>query len=83
MGSSREQSTADCQMVHGSHQECGTDGEAVTMIQVLQQLAQAKICIGFPWILEYGISVLKNTDGVSVHIIALTLTIWAQKRLLA
>lgn len=83
MGSQREHSTADCQMVHGRCQECGADGEAVNMIQVQQQLEQAKIHMGFPWLLEYGINVLGNADGVSVHIIALTLTIWTQKRLLA
>lgn len=83
MGSQKEHSTADCQMVHGRRQECGADGEAVNMIQVQQQLEQAKIHTGFPWLLEYGISVLRNADGVSVHIIALTLTIWTQKRLLA
>ena len=78
-GSRKEHSAADCQMVHGRHQECGTDGEAVNMFQVLQQLEQ----VGSPWILEYGVSVLKNTDGVSIHIIALTLTIWTPKSLLA
>lgn len=81
MGSQREHSTADCQMVHGRRQEHGADGEAVNLFQVLQQLEQAEIHTGSPWILEYGVSVLKNTDGVSIYIIDLTLTIWTQKRL--
>lgn len=75
MGSQKEHSTADCEMVHGRRQECGTDGEAVNMIQVQQQLEQAKIHTGLPWLLEYGIRVLRNADGVSEHIIALILTI--------
>lgn len=81
MGSQKEHSTADCQMVHGRHQKCGADGEAVNTFQVVQQLEQAEIHTGSPWILEYTVSVLKNTDGVLIHIIALTLTIWTQKRL--
>lgn len=52
MGSRKEQSTADCQMVRGRRQECA-DGEAASVIQVLQPLEQAKIHTGFPWILEY------------------------------
>lgn len=35
MGSREEHSAADCQMVHGRHQECGADGEAVNTLQVL------------------------------------------------
>lgn len=35
MGSQEEHRAADCQMVHGRHPECGADGEAVTMLQVL------------------------------------------------
>jgi hypothetical protein len=36
----------------------------------------------FPWILEYGVSILKNTDGVSIHIIASLLTIWTRESFL-
>lgn len=36
----------------------------------------------FPWILEYGVSILKNTDGVSMHTIASPLTVWSQVSLL-
>lgn len=28
-------------------------------------IRQAEIHTGFPWILEYGVIVLKNTDGVA------------------
>lgn len=83
MGSQKEHSTADCQMVHSRRQKCSADGEAVNMFQVLQQLEHSEIHTGPPWILEYSVSVLRNTDGVSIHIIALPLTIWTQKRLLA
>ena len=79
----KEHSTADCQMMHGRVQKCGADGEAVNMFQVLQKLEQAEIHTGSPWMLESGVSVLKNTDGVTVHIIALTLTICTYKRLIA
>lgn len=83
MGSQKEQSTADCQMVRGRRQECSADGEAVSTIQVLQQLEQAKNPHRFPLDIGLCVSVLKNADGVSIHIIALTLTIWTQKKLLA
>lgn len=73
----------DCQMMHGRLQECDADGEAVNMFQVLQKLEQAEIHTSSTWILESGISVLKNTNGIAIHIIALTVTIWTQKRLLA
>lgn len=79
MGSAKEHSTTDCQMVRGRHQKCAADGEIVNTLQVLQQFEQAEIHADSPWILEYGVRVLKNTDGASTYLIALPLTIWTQK----
>ena len=79
----KEHGTADCQMMHGSLLECGADGKAMNMFQVLQKLEQAEIHTGSPWTLGSGVSVLRNTDGVTIHLIALTLTIWTLKRPLA
>lgn len=70
-------------MMHGSLLECGADGKAMNMFQVLQKLEQAEIHTGSPWTLGSGVSVLRNTDGVTIHLIALTLTIWTLKRPLA
>lgn len=70
-------------MMRGSFLECGADGKAMNTFQVLQKLEQAEIHTGSPWTLGSGVSVLRNTDGVTIHLIALTLTIWTLKRLLA
>ena len=53
-------------MMHGSLLECGADGKAMNMFQVLQKLEQAEIHTGSPWTLGSGVSVLRNTDGVTI-----------------